>query len=62
MKVSATRAFVLDSSTVGELRAAVAAMIGVPDDAPVTVTVPLEIRFGQTGSRIAALHVADGVK
>ena len=59
MKASTTAHFRLDSSTVGELRAAVAAMGGLPDDAPFTVLIPIEFKMGQNGNRVAAINVGD---
>lgn len=44
--------FELDASTVGELRAAVEAMAGVPDETPFYVRSPVEIKIGQPGNRV----------
>ena len=60
MKDNSLRTLTLDSSTLGELREALAALEGLDDQTFVTFETHVEIRFTQKGSRVKMIHAFPG--
>lgn len=60
MKRSGLTVCDVDSSTLGELRAAVESLADLPDETFVTMTGAVEIKFGQQGSRFTAINAYAG--
>lgn len=50
----------VDSSTLGELRAAIESLADLPDETFVTMTGAVEIKIGQQGSRFTAINAYAG--
>lgn len=60
MQDNSRRTLTLDSSTLGELREALASLEGLDDQTFVTFETYVEIRFTQRGSRVKMLHAFPG--
>lgn len=60
MQDNSLRTLTLDSSTLGELREALASLEGLDDQTFVTFETHVEIRFTQRGSRVKMLHAFPG--